>query len=109
MLKDAEYKEKFQLLMPWMLGIIDVVKKDLKNEHLKKDKVFFKKYFFGKQLKNLTSEELSPAYAEAIVEGKENLGEFISTRWLLKKTEVYDFFEEQLRSVNPKFDEIDEL
>lgn len=109
MLKDADYKEKFQLLSPWMVAIIDVVKKDLKNEHLKKDKVFFKKHFPGKQLKSLTSEELSQVYTAVIADGEENLGEFITTRWLLKKTEVYDLFEERLRSVNPKFDEIEEL
>jgi hypothetical protein len=109
MVIEAEYKEKFKNLSQWMPQIIEDVKKDVKNEHLKKDKNFFKKHFSGKQLKHLTTEELSKVYSEEIESGEENLGEFIVTRWLLKKTDIYDYFEERLRAVNPKFDEIKEL
>ena len=35
MLKETEYQEKFELIVPWMAQIIEVVKKDLKNEYFK--------------------------------------------------------------------------
>lgn len=83
MYKNASYKEKFALLNDWFGLVIDSVKKDLKNEHLKKDLYFVKKFLGSKNLNKLTTEDLTEAYQRAIVEEEkgEELAEFITSRW----------------------------
>lgn len=111
MLKTATYKEKFTLLKAWMPHIIEQVKKDLKNDHLRQDIPFCKKYLAGKNSNKITVEELATAYSQAINESEngEALGEFISNRWLLKNSELYDYFETELKKVNPDFTAIEEI
>lgn len=110
MLKDMTYQKKFDLLAPWMPSILESIKKDLRQEHLQVDKQFVKIHFPGKQVQKLTSEELAPAYQTAIAqEGGEKMGEFIAIRWILKHSDVYHFFEKQLKQVDPKFDELEVL
>lgn len=111
MLKDATYKEKFARLNPWLPVIIEVIKKDLRNEHLKKDWMFVKYYFPGKNVNKLTSEELVQAYKHSLESGEkiEELGEFLTNRWLLKNTDLYSFFEEELSRINPNFQELEIL
>lgn len=109
MLKETGYQEKFEMLSDWLSEIIETVKRDLKNEHLKIDKEFCKKYFLGKTPQSLTSVEMSPAYLKDIQAGNIGLGEFIASRWLLKNTDIYGFFEKSLRRINPDFESIDLL
>lgn len=110
MLKNATYKQKFQLLNPWMVSIVETVKKDLKNEHLRSDPAFCKQYLSGNYQK-ATTEELAEAYAKALAadENSEALGEFITNRWLLKHTDLYDFFEQELIKIAPNFTELEEI
>jgi hypothetical protein len=109
MLKDATYKEKFGLLKEWMPSLFDSVKKDLKGDHLKQDPAFYKKYFAGKNPSKLTVDELIHGYTRAIDEGMEPLGEFIANRWLLKNSEIYNYFEIELMKIDPNFTELKEL
>ncbi len=111
MLKDATYKEKYSVLKNWMPTIVDIVKKDLKNEHLKHDFVFAKRYFAGKNLAKLTNEELVEGYAAAIQQEEkgEDIAEFVTNRWLIKNSELYGFFEDELKKINPDFAAIKEI
>ncbi|HEV8052528.1 MAG TPA: hypothetical protein VGP47_08535, partial [Parachlamydiaceae bacterium] len=111
MLKESTYKEKFNTLQPWMPLIIDTIRKDLKNEHLKKDPGFSRQYFPGKNPAKLTSEELFEAYNQALSSGEntEELAEFIANRWLLKHTDLYYYFEQELGKINPDFSELKDI
>lgn len=111
MIKNATYKDKFHLLNPWFVTIVETVKKDLRKEHLRSDPRFCKQYFSGKNTQKATSQELADAYANALKteENGEALGEFISNRWLLKNTELYDFFERELTKISPNFTELEEI
>lgn len=111
MKNDNTYKEKFAMLKNWMPSIIDSVKKDLRNEHLKRDIAFVKRYFPGKNPNKLSVDELAEAYLRAIVEEEhaEELAEFVSNRWLLKHSDLYYFFEKELSGINPNFTELQEL
>jgi hypothetical protein len=111
MLKNTTYKEKFQMLNDWLDDIIETVKRDLRNEHLKKDWNFAKKYFVGKNSNKLTTGDLVTAYRSAIAdeENGEEIGEFIAARWLLKHTEIYQFFEEKLRGISTDFSTLTEI
>lgn len=111
MLKETSYKAKFDVLAPWMPHIIDTVKKDLKNDHLKGDFAFCKLHFAGKNINKLTTEELATAYTNAIAssEKAEEIGEFITNRWLVKNSDLYHYFEQELTKINPNFNDLDVL
>lgn len=111
MLKESTYKEKFNTLQTWMPLIIDSIKKDLKNEHLKKDPGFSRQYFPGQNPAKLTTEELVDGYTNALAseENAEEIAEFISNRWLLKHTELYYYFEQELSKINPNFNELKDI
>ncbi len=109
--KDATYKEKLVYLNEWLPSIVEAVKKDIKNEHLKQDFQFVKKYFPGKNINKIEAEDLSKAYQVAIQEQEngEAIAEFIASRWIMKNSELYYFFENFLSGVNPDFTEIEKL
>jgi hypothetical protein len=111
MRKDATYKEKFILLKPWLPLLISTVKKDLKNDHLKRDLQFCKRYLAGKNPAKLSDAELTTAYAAALEESEngEAIGEFIANRWLLKMGDIYHFFEQNLSAIAPNFTDLEEL
>lgn len=111
MYKNATYKQKFVDLKDWIPYMVDSIKKDLRNEHLKGDMPFVKKYLASKNIHKVSTEELSDAYQKAIEaeENGENLAEFISSRWLLKNSELYHFFEKELSQINPDFSSIEEI
>lgn len=108
MLKDATYKEKFAMIRSWMPLILDEIKKDLRNDHLRQDPGFAREYFAGKNLSKLNSMELAEGYSNAIEnsEKSEQLAEYIANRWLLKHTDLYYYFEQELAKINPDFNEI---
>lgn len=91
------------------MQVVEGVKKDLKNEHLKIDRDFCKRYFLGKSTHLVSVEEMAAAYAKDIAAGNVGLGEFIATRWILKNSDVYGYFEEQLKILTPDFEEIENL
>ena len=107
MSEESEYQGKFILIKPWLVEIIKVVKKDLKNEHLKIDREFCKRYFMGKNILQIQPEEMAPAYEKDIAEGNLGLGEFIASRWLLKWTELYDYFESKLSAIQDDFEQLE--
>lgn len=111
MSEELSYKQRLIQLNEWMPDIIEAVKKDLKNDHLKKDYAFFKKYFSGKNINKVESHELSDAYMRSIndEEAGNEIAEFIVHRWILKNSELYHFFEERLSKINADFTEIKEL
>ena len=108
MLKDTKYKDKFAMLQGYMPLIIDTIKRDLRNEHLRNDQVFVKRYFAGKNHLKLSAEELAPAYIHVIAheEKAEELGEFIANRWILKHGDLYHYFEQELTKLSPNFSEL---
>lgn len=111
MYKNATYKEKFADLKEWMPIIIDSVKKDLRNDHLKKDLYFVKKFLSSKNIQKVTTEELTQAYQQAIQEEEkgEEIAEFIVSRWLLKNTELYNLFETNLSRISSDFTVLEDL
>ena len=111
MLKNKSNYEKFSMLSPWYEEILSEIKKDLKSDHLKRDVQFFKTYFPSKNINKITVEELVHGYSQALKnkELAENLGEFISNRWLFKHSDMYYYFEENLKALNNDFQELEEL
>lgn len=109
MLKEISYKEKFTSIEPWAIFLIKSVKKDLKKEHLRSNPQLVRKYFVRKMVEKLTLEELTEGYLQEVKEGNEEVGDWITSRWMLKNAEIYHFFAEKLAEINPQFDEIEVL
>lgn len=109
MLKEMNYQQKFDLLQPWFAQVIESVKKDIRQEHLAKDRQFTKNFFGNKPVIRITNEELEDVYNRLIKEGQESIAEFIAVRWLLKHTDLYQFYEEQLSKISSDFDKLDVL
>jgi len=109
MLKNTTYKEKFAMLSPWMPFIVEAIKKDLKNDHLRKDMAFVRQYFAGKNTNKITTEDLVQAYTHALAneENGEDLAEFVSNRWLLKHSDLYHHFEQELTKIDPNFSDLE--
>jgi hypothetical protein len=109
MIKEDTYKIKFEKLDPWKYDIFQMIKKDLRNDHLLKSPAFVQKHFAKRALDKLTIEEFSGGYLNEVAEGDEELGEKIVTRWILKNAELYQFFVTELSKIDPKYDEIENL
>ena len=109
MIVEDSYKIKFEKIQPWISTIFQVIRKDLKNEHLLKSPVFIQKHFSKRSLDKLTLDEFSEAYVKDIMEGDEELGEKVVARWVLKNAEIFQFFVAELSKINPKYDEIQSL
>ena len=100
------HTEMFRLLAPWHPRIFAAVKKDVRNEHLKLDKAFYKVHFGNKVLIRLTVDDLLSVYPAVIAKGHEKLAEFIANRWILRHIDVYNFFESKLKAINPQVEKI---
>lgn len=103
------YKEKIFLCKPWFSEIISEVKKDLKQEHIPKDKNFCQRRFLGKSFNQITKQELAEGYFKEVESGNDALAQFICTRWLLKHTDIYAFFENILKKISDDFDALAEI
>ncbi len=109
MLKNATYVQKFALLQKWLPQIIESVKKDLKQDHLRRNPAFIRDHFEVKNLNKIGTESMSRAYGAALEGGDESIGEYIAARWLLRHSDIYNFFEVQLQEIAPNFTELEEL
>ncbi len=111
MYKNASYKEKILAVEEWAPIIIDSIKKEVKNDHLKKDLYFVKKYLPTKNIQKITVEELSEAYLSALKneEKAEEIAEFLISCWLIKNPELYALFENHLSKISADFSELEEL
>src|SRR5262245_31906385 len=107
MIKEDSCKIKFEKLSPWITEIFQVLKKELKNDHLLKTPSFVQKHFPKRTIDKVTAEEMAAAYLKEMAEGDEELGEKVITRWVMKNAELYQFFVTELSKINPKFDEIE--
>lgn len=105
-LKESTYREKFSgLLKPWMPSIVATIKRDLKQGP------WIRKYAPSKPSAKLTVEELQAIYSKAVAEDEEGegIGAWMAQSWLLKKTDLYAFFKNELTMINPEFDLIEEI
>ena len=107
MLKESTIQQHYELIEEFFPAVLQTIRKDLRQDHLKKDKEFLKAHFGGKNPNKLTIEELAQGYAPVLQGGKELLWEFITERWLMKHTEIYYFFEEKLQKIQEDFTELD--
>lgn len=102
-------KNRFHTLQNWTREVLQDIKKDLKNDHLHTDPIFYKTYFGNRPLNRLTTEEIFTAYAQELVKGNEDLAEFVVNRWVFKHGDLYQHFALRLGAINPDFEKIEQL
>lgn len=96
----------FTHVRPWMEHILSSIKKDIKTEHLPKDKSFYKTHFGNRPLNKLTQEEIFAAYEKELLQGNPDLSEWVVNHWVFKNGDLYRHFAERLSAINPNFQEI---
>lgn len=103
--QEKSLKEKFAILDDWIVEIIHPIKKDLRQDHLTQDRVFAHKYFRGKTLNKITTEEFVKVYKGAVQneEKGEQIGEFLFHRWLMKNTDIYYLFDRELSKISEDY------
>lgn len=104
--QEITYTEKLTELEPLYVDIFTSVKKDLRDEHLKVDRGFFKRNFHNRELSSLSVNDLINVYSKFIKAETEPMAEFIANRWLLRHLPIYNFFEARLKTVTDKIEEI---
>jgi hypothetical protein len=102
-------ENQFLTLQNWTQEVLNAIKKDLKNDHLPTDPVFYKTYFGNRPQNRLTMEEIFAAYEKELVQGNEDLAEFVVNRWVFKHGDLYQHFAERLSQINPDFEQIKQL
>lgn len=107
--QQQSYAEKFALLEPFHTLIFTDIKKELRDEHLRTDRGFYKRNFAPKELKALTVDDFMRVYPKYIADGFEELSDFIANRWLLRHLDIYNFYEARLQKYSQDFDKIQEL
>lgn len=111
MYKETTYKEKFTILANWLPLILNDIKKDLKKDHWQQDPQFVRIYLGNKPQQKITQEDMVEGYTLALnkEEKAEEIAEFISTRWLFKHSDIYHYFENELRKLATDFTTLTEI
>lgn len=104
-----DMKNQFLTLQNWTQEVLNAIKKDIKTDHLHTDPVFYKTYFGNRPQNRLTAEEIIAAYEKELLQGNEDLAEWVVNRWVFKHGDLYQLFAERLSKVNPDFNEIKDL
>ncbi len=99
----------FAHVRPWMQQILNSIKKDIKTDHLPKDKTFYKAHFGNQPQNKLSLEEIFSVYEKELIAGNAELCEWVVNRWVFKHGDVYRHFADRLTAINPHFQEIQSL
>lgn len=102
-------ENQFQILQPWVVQILGAIKKEIKGDHLFKNPLFYRIHFGNRPQNRLTNEEICAAYAKELLEGNEELAEWVSHQWIFKRGEIYRHFVAHLSAISPHFDAIEQL
>ena len=100
---------KFHTLQPWLEDILGAIKKDIKTDYLPAFPALHRAHFGNRPLNRLASEEILTAFSKELLQGNEDLAEWVVNRWVFKHGEVYNHFAERLAPINTDFDSIQEL
>lgn len=106
---EDSFKIKIQKLQPWFPLLIKDIKKDIKTDLPREQSKIYQRHFAKTHFSKLSLAELTTPLLQEVLEGNENLGEWLSARWVVKNSTIYDFFARQLSQINPAFDQIEIL
>ncbi len=99
----------FVPLKNWMHVILSDIKKDIRSDHLGSDPEFYRKHFGNRPQNRLTIEEIFNAYESELIQGNQELAEWVVNRWVFKHGDLYQIFADRLSKINPEFNKIESL
>ena len=102
-------KNPFLHVRPWMNAILQIIRKDIKTDHLPADRAFYKTHFGSRPLNKLATEEIFMVYEKELLSGNEGLVEWVINRWVFRHGDLYRIFAAELSKINPNFHEITEI
>lgn len=103
MIIKSDYKNKFELLAPFMEELCRGIKKEIKQELIKKKTLQM-------SVNALDWSVISQNFFKKIVEdGDEETGEWLASTWIYKNGEIFQCFHEELSLVDEQYDRLESL
>ncbi len=108
-MKEESFQNKIQRLQPWFDRLVEEIKKDVKTDLRRQFPKVYQKHFSRMHFVKCRPQELAAPLLQEVLEGDEQLGEWLATRWIVKNDKMFQFFADHLMQVNPEFDKIERL
>ncbi len=103
MMINSSYKNKFEILAPFVGELCLEIKKEIKQE-------FVKKKGLQAEFKSLDISDISQFFYKKVAEeGDEKTGEWLASSWIYKNGEIFQLFHEQLSLVDKHYDQLESL
>lgn len=100
---------KFHTLQPWLPEILETIRRDIKTDYLPASATVYRAHFGNRPLNRLTMTEISDALTKELLQGNEDLAEWVVNRWVFKHGEIYSHFAQRLEAIRPDFTELESL
>ena len=103
MMINSDYKNKFEILAPFVEELCLGIKKEIKQE-------FVKKKGLQAEFNPLDISDISKFFYKKVAEeGDEKTGEWLSSSWIYKNGEIFQLFHEQLSLVDEHYERLESL
>lgn len=109
MVKSISYQEKVEKIGEWIPQILEEIKREIKREHLRKAPAFLQKFFGGKNINAITTEEIVDVYTALLKRSEPQFVDQICYFWQVKHPELYPFFQSKLQVISEDVAEITEI
>lgn len=109
MVKTMSFQEKIEKLAEWIPQILEEIKREIKRDHLRKAPIFSRRFFAGKNINTITTEEIVTVYTSLMKSGDSDFLDQIGYLWQLKHPELHPFFESNLKTISPNVSEITKI
>lgn len=100
---------KFHILHPWLDEILTSIRRDIKTDYLPASTTLYRTYFGNRPLNRLTTEEIHKALTKELLQGNQDLAEWVVNRWVFKHGEIYSHFAGKLEAIRPDFSSLETL
>jgi hypothetical protein len=100
MISKSQYKNKIEVLAPFLEYICQGIKKEIRQEFIQK----------GALPKGLESKEVSQFFYKKVVElGDEKVGEWLASSWIYKNGEIFQSFHEELSLIDSQYEKLEKF
>jgi hypothetical protein len=94
---------KFHALQPWLHEILESIRRDIKTDYLPASTAVYRAHFGNRPLNRLTTNEINTALEKELLQGNQDLAEWVVNRWVFKHGEVYSHFAGRLEAIRLDF------
>ena len=109
MINEESFRSKIQKLQPWFGRLVEEIKKEVKAELLRQYPKIYQRHFSRMHFVKCSAKDLAGPLLQEVLAGDEELGEWLASRWIVKNSDMFQFFAEWLMKINPDFEKIERL